>query len=186
VSNKKLENWKFNIKAVKRKRGPQWKVQLRTYSVKELKKAKKKCGHKADSITRDLPLEEYERYGFNLQWSIELAKERKVQLNLLKKDADEREARVNAIQRNKKEKNIKSAFLPNLLITLFEEKIKRDFYGDDLEWKRSKIGIIWKQCKNILKETEIEVKKWDDEKRVFYKYFAKKGWSYSYVEKLWV
>lgn len=181
-------SWKFVVrkKSSKKKKGPEFKVQLRTYRKDLIEEHRKRHpSHKSQTVEKDLPQAEWERYGFFTNMSLEEAQIRKDELNAQSKEEDEREARVKRISRLKREEQSELAFLSPYLVHGFEEKLRRDYrLLNDQKWAKNKIHSHWRKAKEIVLELKLDISDWDYNAQRFYDAFVDRKYSYSYVSKL--
>lgn len=163
-----------------------WKVKLRSYKKEDLEKAlKKNPNHKSKSVESVLPTYEWARYGFHENMTIEEARDLAKQLNSQTKLEDERRARKARVDRLNNEQLIDDAFLPERHVRLFEEWLMEDIGAlDEEEFKLHKKYSHWRTSQKVIRDIKLPSKKWKKNKKRFYNYFIKKGWSVSYVDKI--
>lgn len=175
---------RYRIKALpKKKSEPRWKVQMVSYKKEDILQHRRPS-HKCDRVTIDVKKSEWFHHGFNAQTSREEAEERAKQLNAQTELEERRKARIGVQERFKREDEIDCAFLPPILVSELEKKIKVDFYGDEEEFRRSKTMSHWRAVKRVIRKLELDPKDWEDNKLKFYKLFSSMKWSVSYVQKV--
>lgn len=131
-----------------------------------------------------IPKEHWGRYGFLQDMTFEEAKAHGQQINAQDKLNQEIEARAKITKRLRREGTVKSAFLPEILVGEFENKLKEDFYGTDDKFLRSKQMSFWRTAQKIISSTKVNVSDYEDRKRVYYKAFIVEEFALSTVEKL--
>lgn len=174
---------RISIRKKYTKKPPFWKAQYRTFKKSDLKKYKNK-GHLSSDKATDFKIDDYNRHGFNLNWSIEQARDRAKQINSQDDIEKRNKAKSEFNERRDEERERLYAFLPKSLVIDFENQLREDFYGTEIEWRKDKSQFIWKKCQKILCDLEIPIDIWGDKKRSFYKYFIKNKISLSYAEKI--
>lgn len=156
---------------------------LRTSNKEEIKKH---CPDKPNKTRLDIrvPKEDWEKYGFYTNMTLEQAKSRSKQLNNKKKLEKAANARTAINKKIKEELEIESALLPSYLTEEYVEKLRKDFYGTKKEFLKSKQLSYWRLTAKVIREVGIENNEWADEKRSFYKHFIKMTYAPSTVQKI--
>lgn len=172
----------YRIKAVERKKGPQWKVQMITYRREDAADPDAKDPEKI----KDIPKEDWDQHGFSASMSVEQAKSQAKALNAQKEVKRWGETKVRIRERLEKEETIESAFLPEPLVKEFEvdvlyEKLCRN--SDNVRTK-NKTDSHWRATKRIIRELKMDHSEWEDKAHRFYNYLVKKQYSLSYCSKL--
>lgn len=172
---------KINIAKGRSKKGPEYEV-IRRYRRRE--EIAKLCPDNPDKEMHDvrMPREDWEKFGFLFDMTIDEARERAKQLNAQEQLVQGEIAKAKNEKRLKKESLVKSAYLPTVINKEFEDKLAEDYYGED--FLRSKQMSHWRAAQKIIRKAKVKPSDYEDRKRVFYKLFADNKWSMSYVEKV--
>jgi len=169
-------SFKFNLK--KRAKG-RFSVRMRSYAIEDRKAAGKPD---VEYIEKTLPEHEWARYGFDTRMSYDEASEHLKSLNSQARDRDikEKKARFKYIESEEKKALLKSAYLPEAVVTSFEKKLENDSYSSN--FKKSKTYFHWKTALKVISELDMPPSEWADSKRSILKKIE--GYAPSTISKI--
>lgn len=169
-------SFKFNLK---KKSNGKFAVRMRSYALEDKIKANKPD---ASYIEKTLPENEWARYGFTTQMTYEQASAHIKIHNAKSKDKDikEKKARFSVIEKAEHDELIKSAYLPEALVSQFEKKLENDSFATN--YIKSKTPYHWKTTMRVIAEIELNPSEWNDNKRTILKKIE--GYAPSTVAKL--
>lgn len=170
----------YKVKKNSYKNGPGWKVQMVTYDNKSTKGLKYRAKYK------DIPKQDWVQHGFNSNMNVDQAKEVARSLNAQAEVKRWSETKVKIRERLEKENTIESAFLPQVLVEEFEQKIlfaKIARGSNDVKFK-NKVESHWRTVKKIIREVALPPKEWNESDFLFFNLFVERQMSPSYVQKV--
>ena len=153
----------FRVKAVKRLKGPQFKIQYEWFS--------KQSGRQS----RDIPKDEWTKHGFRFDMSLDQAKNHVKIVNAQEKLSREERRRQGAKAVYEKTRLLQQAFFPLEHVTEFES-LK---LGVSL-----KAQSYWNKAREIITELALPCQDWEPKKELFYKAFFEREMSPAYVQKV--
>lgn len=168
----------YYIRSDKKNQTQAWRVQYITYQKKYAKESNAKKPRKEWNI----PKRRWQSLGFQESMSIEQAQSRAWQLNthIEKRRQEERRKKLED-EHVALETKFMSA-LPHVYKTEFEQKY---LYGrfNNAGWRR-RFQTSWRAAQRMLIEIPVDPVDWFDDSHLFYDYFYKKKYSFSYIKKV--
>lgn len=152
----------YRVKKVKRQKGPQFKVQYEWFDGGV---------HK----TREIPKDDWIKYGFRFDMSLEQAKLQLKTLNAQEKITSAQKRKQKAQARIDESRLAEVAYFPTHYVTEFEF----------LKLGESKKALVyWKKAREIIVELKLPFREWEPKKELFYRYFLNNNMSPAYVQKV--
>jgi hypothetical protein len=127
-----------------------------------------------------VPREAYLALGLRKDMSLDEAKVRVKELN--QTHSIERQKAAKAVRNYKWNEIIESTFLPENVCREFADRIRTDNFGSEEHEQR--LFSHWKTVQVMIKDLELDVSFYADNKNKVYKYFLSNEWSLDYCKKL--
>lgn len=154
--------FKFNI----HRRPNSFSVRMRSYDEGDKLKHGKQG---ANFVEINLPKNEWARYGFNVDWTVEQLTAHCKTLNAMAsiEQKEERQARVKYVVDSQIKDALNCAYLPEHIVSEFEKKLEYDSYSEN--FKDSKIYYHWRTTMRIIAKLEMAPGDWSDNNRAVLK-----------------
>lgn len=160
---------------------PNWKIQFVSYKKKHVSssKAKKK------SKTWDISPERWKSLGFYRMMSLEDARTRSKQLNLIESIKRQEESTQIHKSKNESLQKLFYATIPKEFSEEFEKRfVTKTFLTEDRDYNRNRALRVWRAAQKVIIAVNCDPSEWHYNVHDFYDYFCNKQLSVRYMNEI--